>query len=350
MPRCFRCRSCRRVRRRITSARSLRGSMTITRAAASRLGCGWAVAQPSSSWRGPWVRASSGRLIGGRDPLTSAVLRASPRKRITVERIDPATGERRLEEKALSPVAGYDLVFSPPKSVSLLHALGWVAEVRHRRRYSAHLAAWQAALGYLEQEACVTRRGKKQIVRERGCAGSSRLRINIAPRRTTPHLSPHVMVAGPGRPGATREIAGARRRTDLEALPARGGFLLPGPAAVRADPLARGRSGGSRIAGWRRSSASRMGRFRRSRSDGRSCSTTSNAAAARASTLPRSPRSRLATARSRSTCRACAWSGRRARPSAASAAESSSGCSTARSCASSTLPRSQAATSLGRMV
>ena len=86
-----------------------------------------------------------GRLIGGKHPLTSAQLRRHPpRKQITVERIDPVTGERGLEVKTLSPVAGYDLVFSPPKSVSLLHALG-DDEVRHAVN-QAHLAAWQAAL------------------------------------------------------------------------------------------------------------------------------------------------------------------------------------------------------------
>jgi TrwC relaxase len=108
-----------------------------------------------------------GRLIGGKHPLTSAQLRRHPpKKQITVERIDPATGERGLELKTLSPVAGYDLVFSPPKSVSLLHALG-----DHDVRYAAnqaHLAAWQAALSYLEQRACVTRRGKNGVLRERG--------------------------------------------------------------------------------------------------------------------------------------------------------------------------------------
>ena len=45
-------------------------------------------------------------------------------RRITIERIDPITDERRVEIKTLAPVAGFDLVFSPPKSVSLLHALG----------------------------------------------------------------------------------------------------------------------------------------------------------------------------------------------------------------------------------
>ena len=43
---------------------------------------------------------------------------------ITIERIDPLTDERVVETKKLAPVAGFDLVFSPPKSVSLLHALG----------------------------------------------------------------------------------------------------------------------------------------------------------------------------------------------------------------------------------
>jgi hypothetical protein len=52
-----------------------------------------------------------GRLIGGKHPVTSAELRRHPpRKQITVERIDPATGERGVEVKTLSPVAGYDLV------------------------------------------------------------------------------------------------------------------------------------------------------------------------------------------------------------------------------------------------
>src|SRR6266498_4579602 len=89
-----------------------------------------------------------GRLIGGRHPLTSDELRRHPpKKQITVERINPATGERYLEQKTLAPVAGYDLVFSPPKSVSLLHALA-SEEVRHAVD-QAHLAAWQTALAYL---------------------------------------------------------------------------------------------------------------------------------------------------------------------------------------------------------
>src|SRR5438876_440261 len=66
-----------------------------------------------------------GRLIRGNHPHTQKELRRHPKARmITIERIDPLTDERWIETKRLAPVAGFDLVFSPPKSVSLLHALG----------------------------------------------------------------------------------------------------------------------------------------------------------------------------------------------------------------------------------
>src|SRR5262245_31209162 len=106
-----------------------------------------------------------GRLIRGRHPVTSARLRRHPPTRtITVERLDPATGEWRLVEKELRPVAGFDLVFSVPKSVSLLHALG--GDGVRLAVVQAHDAAWRAALAYLEDEACVTRRGPQGVARE----------------------------------------------------------------------------------------------------------------------------------------------------------------------------------------
>ena len=139
-----------------------------------------------------------GRLIAGRHPLTSAQLRSHPpKKRTTVERIDPATGEQYLEEKTLSPVAGYDLVFSPPKSVSLLHALG-DEKVRHAVN-QAHLAAWQAALSYLEEQACVIRRGKNGVIRERGAGFVAAAYQHRTSRAQDPHLHTHVIVANMAR-------------------------------------------------------------------------------------------------------------------------------------------------------
>src|SRR6266542_3216444 len=63
-----------------------------------------------------------GTLIRGSHPVGDGELRRHPKQRtITVERIDPDSGERRTVQKKLRPVAGFDLVFSVPKSVSLLH-------------------------------------------------------------------------------------------------------------------------------------------------------------------------------------------------------------------------------------
>jgi len=136
-----------------------------------------------------------GALIRTEHPQTGAQLRAkrSPgRRRITIERIDPATGERRLEEKTLRAVAGYDLVFSVPKSVSLLHALG---DVQTRRAVTAaHTAAWQAALAYLEDEACVVRRGAGGVQREHATGFVAAAYQHRTSRAQDPHLHTHVIV------------------------------------------------------------------------------------------------------------------------------------------------------------
>ncbi len=135
-----------------------------------------------------------GRLISGRNPLTGSVLRApAPKKQTTIERIDPANGERYVEVKPLKPVAGYDLVFSPPKSVSLLHALG---DDRTRHAVNqAHLTAWQVALGYLEEEACVTRKGKNGRTHERASGFVAAAYQHRTSRAQDPHLHTHVIVA-----------------------------------------------------------------------------------------------------------------------------------------------------------
>src|SRR3954463_10485469 len=137
-----------------------------------------------------------GRLIQGLHPQTENPLRArrsmKPRL-ITIERIDPLTDERRIETKKLAPVAGFDLVFSPPKSVSLLHALG--DEETRRAVNEAHLSAWQSALAYLEDEACVTRRGKNGVFREHAKGFVAAAYQHRTSRAQDPHLHTHVIVA-----------------------------------------------------------------------------------------------------------------------------------------------------------
>src|SRR3954470_18286241 len=139
-----------------------------------------------------------GRLIRGLHPHTEKQLRTHPKARvITIERIDPLTDERSIETKKLAPVAGFDLVFSPPKSVSLLHALG--DEETRRAVTEAHLSAWQSALAYLEDEACVTRRGKNGVFREYAGGFVAVAYQHRTSRAQDPHLHTHVIVANMAR-------------------------------------------------------------------------------------------------------------------------------------------------------
>ena len=140
-----------------------------------------------------------GTLLRGVNPATEERLRAPVRERtITVRTLDLDTG-RWVEEKALRPVAGFDLVFSCPKSVSLLHAL--TDDERVRREISeAHEASWQAALGYLEREACVVRRGNGGARREHGEGFvAAAFRHRTSSRAQDPHLHTHVIVANMAR-------------------------------------------------------------------------------------------------------------------------------------------------------
>ena len=136
-----------------------------------------------------------GTLLRGVNPADEETLRAPVRERtITVRTLDVESGEWREEQKRLAPVSGYDLVFSCPKSVSLLHALTEDEQVR-REVSGAHESAWQAAIAYLECEACVVRRGKGGAAREHGegfVAAAFRHRTS---RAQDPHLHTHVIVA-----------------------------------------------------------------------------------------------------------------------------------------------------------
>ncbi|MDQ3379516.1 MAG: relaxase domain-containing protein [Actinomycetota bacterium] len=135
-----------------------------------------------------------GRLIRGHHPHSDKELRAHRRsRRITIERIDPFTNERFVDVKKLAPVAGFDLVFSVPKSVSLLHALG--DEETRRAVNEAHTSAWQAALAYLEDEACVIRRGAQGRRREHAVGFAAAAYQHRTSRAQDPHLHTHVIVA-----------------------------------------------------------------------------------------------------------------------------------------------------------
>lgn len=91
------------------------------------------------------------------------------------------------------PVPGFDLTFSAPKSVSLLWGLGGpVAGVEVN---AAHRAAVDAALGYLQQEACWTRRGAGGAEFVKGSGYLAAAFEHRSSRNGDPQLHTHVLIA-----------------------------------------------------------------------------------------------------------------------------------------------------------
>jgi conjugative relaxase-like TrwC/TraI family protein len=107
--------------------------------------------------------------------------------------LNPADGSVLWVLNARSTVSGFDLTFSAPKSVSVLFAMD--DERVAGALLAAHERAVGAALGYLEREACWTRRGRDGIDHVHGdglIAASYRHRMS---RAGDPQLHTHVVVA-----------------------------------------------------------------------------------------------------------------------------------------------------------
>lgn len=135
--------------------------------------------------RGRWLGRGLGALglsgtVSGED--LRAVLRGT----------DPATGDR-LTARPNRRVPGFDLAFRPPKSVSIMWALSderTSMEIRH-----AHDRAVAAAVGFLEDEAIRSRRGRNGVERvavDGVVAAAFRHRTS---RNDDPLLHTHVVVA-----------------------------------------------------------------------------------------------------------------------------------------------------------
>jgi conjugative relaxase-like TrwC/TraI family protein len=107
---------------------------------------------------------------------------------------NPASGEPLgLRHVEGGPVPGFDLTFSAPKSVSVMWALGGhpvAAEVK-----AAHAAAVEAGLGYLQREACWTRRGAggREFVHGNGFLAAGY--VHRSSRAGDMQLHTHVLVA-----------------------------------------------------------------------------------------------------------------------------------------------------------
>jgi conjugative relaxase-like TrwC/TraI family protein len=118
---------------------------------------------------------------------------------------DPGTGERLKRVGGRSKVAAFDLTFSAPKSVSVLFAIGEPALAG--ALVAAHESAVDAALGYLEREACRVRRGRGGVRQEIGegfVAAAYRHRMS---RAEDPQLHTHVVAANMARGADSRWTA-----------------------------------------------------------------------------------------------------------------------------------------------
>ena len=97
-----------------------------------------------------------------------------------------------LRKPRANGVAGFDLTFRAPKSVSVLWGIAPEDVVRELR--AGHDAAVAEALGYLEREACRGRRGKDGVVQVRGEGFVGAAFVHRASRAGDPLLHTHVVV------------------------------------------------------------------------------------------------------------------------------------------------------------
>jgi conjugative relaxase-like TrwC/TraI family protein len=115
---------------------------------------------------------SLARLLDGCDPTSGLVLRSC---------------------RSPSAVAGFDLTIRAPKSVSILFG---VAEPEVAQRIvRAHEEAVAQTIGYLEREACWTRRGRAGVIRLAGRGFVAAAFRHRTSRAGDPLLHTHVVVA-----------------------------------------------------------------------------------------------------------------------------------------------------------
>jgi conjugative relaxase-like TrwC/TraI family protein len=109
---------------------------------------------------------------------------------------NPVDGEPLLSMRGVrgdGPVPGFDLTFSAPKSVSLLWGLG--GPLAALEVQAAHREAVQAALNYMQREACWTRRGAGGSEFVEGSGYLAAAYCHRSSRNGDPQLHTHVLIA-----------------------------------------------------------------------------------------------------------------------------------------------------------
>ena len=154
---------------------------------------------------GEWSGAGT-RHLGLSGRVSESALRA------VLSRHDPSTGQMLEGSVSRARLPGYDLMFSVPKSASILFGVG--GQSAQRAVLAAQQVAVEAGLRYLEDRACRTRRGAGgcEILAGDGFVGAAfRHRTS---RAGDPQIHTHVLVAN-----ATHVSGPLRKYSALDACP-----------------------------------------------------------------------------------------------------------------------------------
>ena len=140
--------------------------------------------------RGTWI-GSAGTALGLSGPVCGDALRN------VLAGLDPQDGSPLRGSSSPVRVAGFDLTFSAPKSVSVLFGIG-DRELRGAVR-AAHDRAALEAVGYLERSAAAVRRGHGGSLVEPASGLVAAAFRHRTSRAGDPQLHTHVLVANLGR-------------------------------------------------------------------------------------------------------------------------------------------------------
>jgi conjugative relaxase-like TrwC/TraI family protein len=143
-----------------------------------------------SEARGRWIGAAA-RELGLQGEVEADQLRR------VLEGLDPQNGSELRTSTSRARVAGFDLTFSAPKSVSVLFGLG-DDDLRARVR-EAHDVAVREAVGHLERWAAAVRRGHGGVRVEQASGLVAAAFRHRTSRAGDPQLHTHVLVGNLGR-------------------------------------------------------------------------------------------------------------------------------------------------------
>lgn len=157
--------------------------------------------------RGQWLGTAASEL-GLAGQVEPDALRA------VLSGLDPRDSAELRTSSSRARVAGFDLTFSAPKSMSVLFGIG-DDELRRRVR-AAHDVAVREAIGHLERSAAAVRRGHGGAVVEQASGLVAAAFRHRTSRAGDPQLHTHVLVPNLGRgwtAAGQRWMVGACTRT-----------------------------------------------------------------------------------------------------------------------------------------